>query len=119
MISVYHATIFVISLAVLKNTLKKNNILSYGQNHYANNPNMPSIHAEHDAINKLPFSRKIQEVNILVVRFSDKKLSMSKPCQKCVRMMYEVFPKKGYIIKKIYYSDQNGNITKTKLDKLV
>jgi cytidine deaminase len=93
--------------------------MSYGQNHYSNNPNMPSIHAEHDAINKLPYSRKKQEINMLVIRFSDKKLSMSKPCKKCINMMINLFPKKGYIIKKIYYSDQNGEITKTKLDKLI
>ena len=89
--------------------------MSFGQNHYPNNFYNPSIHAEHDAINKLPFSRKKQKINILVLRFNSNKLCMSKPCDKCINMMYNLFPKKGYIIKKIYYSDANGNIIKTKL----
>ena len=44
---------------------------------------------------------------------------MSKPCSNCVRDM-SIFPnKKGYTIDKIYYSDDNGNIIKTTLHKLI
>jgi len=76
---------------------------------------MPSIHAEHDAINKLPYSRKKRSINMLVVRFANNGLTISKPCGKCINMMYNMFPKKGYCVKKIYYSSIDGTIHKTSL----
>lgn len=106
-----------------KITHKNNNpkMLSYGMNHYL--PSMEltdTIHAEANAINKLPFSRKKQKINILVIRFTkcSKQLCMSRPCSSCIHMMNDIAPKKGYIIKNIYYSDMIGNISKTTLSKI-
>lgn len=93
------------------------NILSYGQNQYRSGSTI-SIHAEHDAVNKLPFSRKIKKINMLVLKFSDNKLSCSKPCIKCQNMMHNYFQKKGYEIKHIYYSSTDGNIKKITLNNL-
>lgn len=115
-------TTLVISRAVLKGAFpKKINVLSYGQNHYCSDKNRASIHAEHDAINKLPFSRKKRDINMLIIRFTNdtqQKMTMSKPCDKCVNMMISVFPKKGYCIRNIYYSDYDGSIVKTTLNRL-
>ena len=101
--------------------IAKGDILSFGQNHYPSNSNnnTHTIHAEHDAINKLPFKRRKTSVNMLVLRFTKTyKLCMSKPCDQCVHRMIHLFPKKGYIIKDVYYSNANGKIEKTTLTKL-
>jgi hypothetical protein len=92
---------------------KKANILSYGYNYFS--PKKPkSIHAEHSVINKLAYSRKAQKINLLVVRFNPSgKLMNSKPCRKCIEMMLDYFPKKGYIVKRIWYSNGNGDLIKT------
>lgn len=84
--------------------------------------NEPGIHAEHDAINKLkPLNRNKhpQVVNILVVRFSKNyKLQNSKPCANCIENMKVLPEKKGYRIKNIYYSNENGEIIKSNLKNL-
>ena len=104
---------------VSKGKLAKANILSYGQNYYTTNTIINNIHAEHDAINKLPYSRKQKNINILVLRFKkDKKLCMSRPCSLCIEKMLVLFPQKGYIIKDIYYSTNDEMIEKTTLSKL-
>lgn len=97
---------------------KKPNVLSYGTNHYL--PGISnSIHAEHSCINKLPYSREPVYVNLLVVRFSQGgQLCNSKPCPKCINMMNSYFPKKGYIVRRIWYSNEKGQIVKSSLGKL-
>ncbi len=101
---------------------KKMNILSFGYNHYIPNK-IHTIHAEHDSINKLPYytrQRSFCSINILVVRLSkNNKLGMSRPCKNCIRNMNILPPKKGYTIKDVYYSDSQGNIIKTTLNKLL
>lgn len=99
---------------------KKTNILTYGFNMDGNiSLNSPGIHAEQDAINKLkPLKRKkhLQNINILVVRFSkNNKLQNSKPCANCIKIMKSLPEKKGYRIKNIYYSNENGEILKNSL----
>lgn len=100
----------------------KGNVLSIGQNYYPVNYDCEkknSIHAEHDTINKLPFTKKPKKINMLVIRITKNgKLGMSKPCNKCVSYMIHLFPKKGYIVKNIYYSTNEGCIIKTNLRKL-
>jgi cytidine deaminase len=77
------------------------------------------IHAEHDAIIKLPYTKKQISINLLVVRFTKNgKLCMSRPCNQCIQNMYKLAPKKGYIIKNIYYSTEDEKIQKTTLNKL-
>jgi cytidine deaminase len=81
--------------------------------------NQPGIHAEHDAINGLkPLRRKkhLQNVNILVVRLSkNNRLQNSKPCANCIETMNILPEKKGYRIKNVYYSNENGEIVKSNL----
>lgn len=103
--------------------LKKANILSFGYNILGDvSGNQPGIHAEHDAINKLkPLKRKkhLQNVNMLVVRISkNNKLQNSKPCANCIETMKTLPEKKGYRIRNIYYSNENGEIVKSSLKNL-
>ena len=110
--------IFITLHAVSKGNVTKLGKLSIGMNYYSNNVNQ-SIHAERSAIDNLPSQKKISNINILVIRFSKTgKICMSKPCCNCINFMSTYPSKKGYNIKKIYYSDENGNIVKTNLYKL-
>lgn len=106
-----------------KSVLKKANILSFGFNRMGDiNGNDPGVHAEHDAINKLkPIERKkkLESINLLVIRFSkNNKIQNSKPCAKCIQTMKILPEKKGYKIKNIYYSNDNGEIVKSSLNNL-
>ena len=98
------------------------NVISYGINKYKADKNSPSIHAEINAISNLPYIKKTKKksnINILVIRTSHNgKINMSKPCLNCIRLMQILPQNKGYIIKNIYYSDENGNIIKTNLNKI-
>jgi hypothetical protein len=84
--------------------------------------NQPGVHAEHDAINRLkPLKRKkhLQNIHILVIRLSkNNKIQNSKPCANCIENMKTLPEKKGYKLKNIYYSDDNGNIVKSNLRNL-
>ncbi len=75
-----------------KVTMTKANIISYGVNKMGDtNGIIPGIHAEHDAIRKLPKLRRNkrqQQISILVIRVSVKnKLQLSKPCYNCINIM--------------------------------
>lgn len=103
--------------------LKKARILSYGINQMGDSEGVqPGIHAEHDAIRKLlPLKRKkrLQNINILVIRLSGKnKLQSSKPCMNCINMMKTLPSKLGYKIQDVYYSNENGDIIKSSLKNL-
>ena len=96
----------------------KINILSFGFNKTGDiKGNEPGIHAEHDVINKLkPLYRKkrLESINLLVIRFSkNNKLQNSKPCANCIQTMKSLPEKKGYKIRNIYYSNDNGEIIKS------
>jgi cytidine deaminase len=99
------------------------NVLSYGVNIYSDvEGRTPGIHAEHDAISKLPYikgRKRLEDINILVVRLSKtNKIQSSKPCYNCIKMM-STYPKiKGYKIRHIYYSNVDGTITRSTLNKL-
>lgn len=83
------------------------------------NGNEAGVHAERDAINKLkPLVRKnhLESIDLLVIRMSKhNKLLNSKPCANCIENMKNLPKKKGYNLKNIYYSDENGDIIKTRL----
>lgn len=83
----------------------------------------PGIHAEHDALRKLPplkRKKRLENINILVIRLSTKnKLQSSKPCASCINVMKTLPYKLGYKIQNVYYSDNTGNIIKTSLYNLV
>lgn len=111
------ACIFQGKVSYLKN---KVNILSFGINKYNDfDCKKPSIHAEHNAINKLiPLKKKkkLESIDILVIRVSrSNNIQMSKPCFNCIQIMKILPEKKGYKINNIYYSDNNGTIIKTNI----
>ena len=101
------------------------NILSIGMNKYADVAGvMPSIHAEHDAILRLPClknkNKKLVKINLLVIRFlKTYTLANSKPCLKCIQNMIELPKKRGYKIEDIYYSENDRTIIKTNINKLL
>lgn len=82
------------------------------------------VHAEVDAINKLkpfPLNRKrLKKVSIVIVRFSVFcELRCSKPCIKCLSAIVKQLPKKGYILKDVYYSDIDDQIHKKNIKDLI
>lgn len=80
-----------------------------------------SIHAEHDAILRLPQRYgKIQTVNLMVIRTSPTgQLGESKPCAHCIQRMRKNTLRMGYSISHVYYSTSEQNIKKIRLDELV
>jgi cytidine deaminase len=82
----------------------------------------PGIHAEHSALLKLKplkCKKKLVSINMLVVRLSKQnRLQESKPCFNCIQNMSVIPQQKGYKINNIYYSDNDGAIVKTTLNKL-
>lgn len=100
------------------------NILSIGMNRYGNNGTFAngksiSIHAEHDAINKLIPQKRIQKVNLVVIRIKTfGKLNYSKPCTNCINTMKNYGMYKNYRIVNIYYSDYDGDIIMEKLSNI-
>jgi cytidine deaminase len=106
-----------------KGDLKKVRILSFGMNQMGDSKGKtPGIHAECDAILKLMSlknKKKLESINLLVIRLSTKnKIQSSKPCGNCIETMKTLPQKKGYKIENVYYSDEEGNIIKTTLNKL-
>ena len=88
-------------------------------NHYKPH-NATSIHAEVAACNNLRFSRYIQHIDIVVLRVNRAGMMCnSKPCAGCVNYMNTILRKRKYIISNIYYSNDQGTITKTKLRHLL
>ena len=93
--------------------------MSYGVNHYND---IGTTHAEEDSIRNLPPRHRknyMKKINILVIRTTKTgKIGMSKPCLNCLRTMTKLSTYRQYVIKKIFYSDNNGDIVSTTLKKL-
>jgi len=103
--------------------LNKEKILSYGVNQMGDTDGLKEgIHAEHDALSKLiplKYKKRLEEISLLVIRLSPtNKLQISKPCYNCIQIIKTMPLKKGYKIKEIYYSNNEGNIIKTTIDNL-
>jgi len=98
-------------------------IMTYGMNMHLNIPYNRTIHAEADAIHRLPLirgSKKLQPIHICVIKTTRTgKLGNSKPCVHCIQQMINEAPKKGYKIEWIYYSKNDGSIEKCKLNKFM
>lgn len=100
-----------------KNSAK---ILSIGYNKYNINnktltKNPDNCHAEVDACMKLPYNKeqkKKKKVYLIVFRSNQKKnkLLMAKPCNNCLYNMNYIIEKKGYILKGIFYTNNEGDI---------
>jgi len=71
-----------------------------------------TVHAEVDAMLKLPIQKNKKKINLAV--FTTNKegtiLRMSKCCDNCLKSIYLISKRKNYIIHKIYYIDENGNL---------
>lgn len=97
-------------------------ILSYGINIY-DNIGYGTVHAEANAIENLPnnlHKKTLKKINILVIRTSNNcKIGISKPCRKCVLDLSVMPQRKGYIVKDIYYSKNDGLIEQIKLKQLI
>jgi len=116
-------------------------IVSYGNNKYMDNINknrninqrhkcinkkvrVKTIHAESDAVNRLPpimkINKKKMNINLVVIRVNKLgNLCNSMPCMHCIKMMYIKPRNMGYKIDKVYYSDNNGEIIYCKLNDLL
>lgn len=87
--------------------------------------NQCTIHAEHDAILKLPTlsrrnKRHKKQIDLVVVRASKTGcLGNSRPCYHCLLLLSSLPPKKGYQINRIYYSNENGDIIDASLEALL
>lgn len=97
-------------------------ILSYGENRPRGmssvstrgrsppRPAFPTVHAECDAMNKLPprSSRgRRTHLDLLVVRVNrGGTVGSSRPCAHCVQALQDL-PRRGYILDTVHYSDQN------------
>ena len=126
LIIVYAALRIIFHVSLKGNTanINKKRILNFGINIPGNNNFLsPSIHAEHNVLLKLkPLNKnknKKETINLLVVRFSKtNKLQSSKPCSNCIKIMNIIPYNKGYKIKDIFYSNNDGLILRTTLSKL-
>lgn len=87
--------------------------MSIGYNHYTVRDCCigTSTHAEVHAINRLPKApRKKTFINMFVLRTDrNGSLKYSKPCEQCQQYMNKVLRKRGYYLKKIYYSVDDNN----------
>jgi len=83
-----------------------------------------SCHAEMDAFSRLRVTRRVKTVNIIVIRFNasatvnDYKLLLSKPCLCCTLQLNQM-SKKGYNLKRVYYSTDDDNIIYDNFDSLL
>ena len=84
----------------------------YNLNNKASSENKDCIHAEVDCVNRLKKSEKICPINLIVFRTnnSGNKLMNAKPCECCLKTIDFTLKKKNYRLKKLSYSDENGNI---------
>ena len=92
-----------------------NDIIFYktGYNKYETTLKHGTIHAEVDALLKLPYQSKPKKIYLCV--FTTNKegtiLRMSKCCSNCEKSIEVICKKKNYIIKNIYYIDEFGELT--------
>lgn len=83
-----------------------------GYNKYETNLNHGTIHAEVDALLKLPVQSKPTKI-VLCVFNTNKQgnvLRLSKCCKHCEQSIQILSKKKNYIVKKIYYIDAYGEL---------
>ena len=84
-----------------------------GYNKYNTGPGFQTIHAEHDAINNLPFikNKNKKKVDVLIFRTCKKGKSnkIAAPCIECQKRLYFDIEKKGYTLNKVYYTNTDTN----------
>ena len=84
----------------------------YNLNNKKSNICYDCIHAEVDCVQRLKKSQKKCPINLIVFRTNNKgdKLMMAKPCENCLNTIDFTLKKKNYKLKKLIYSDENGNL---------
>ena len=74
--------------------------------------NHGTIHAEVDAMLKLPYQKKEKQISLAV--FTTNKegtiLRMSKCCNNCLKSIQLISKRKNYNVKHIYYIDEAGQL---------
>lgn len=84
---------------------------------------MSSIHAEVNAMKKLPYlprHKRPKKVDLLVIRVNKGgSMGNSKPCLHCLQQMKKNLPLKGYTLDTIYYTTHNGVIKEQKFTELL
>ena len=84
----------------------------FGYNQYEMSLMHHTLHAEVDAMLKLPIQKTKKKINLAV--FTTNKqgtiLRMSKCCDNCLKSIDLISKKKNYIVKKIYYIDETGSL---------
>lgn len=113
----------------IKNSGAFYGIQNYGENHYNSYNNKCScVHAEVDACKRVArkynhkANKKNKKVyNLVVIRTTKdgESLGMSRLCENCVLSVNNFSKNSGIKIKKIYYSNHQGEIEKTSLHKLI
>jgi len=76
-----------------------------------------SLHAEMDAMNKLPINKKNKmiKINVFVFRISRSKkrnLMLAKCCDNCYKGIYSIAKQKNYKIKNIFFTNNEGVVEK-------
>ena len=101
---------------------------NYGENHYNTFTTNDSVHAEIHACKKVAWKHRDKskkknkkEYNLVVIRTSKSgsNLGMSRLCERCLLNVNNLPNNSGIKIKKIYYSDESGEIVKTSLPKMM
>lgn len=90
---------------------------------YKNRLEEGTIHAEENAIRKLPYlprKSRLKRVDMLVIRTNrEGNLGSSKPCANCISYIANKLPEKGYAIDRVYYSEAGGTIKGVPFTRLV
>ena len=85
--------------------IKKIKGFSFGLNSTRRNYNNTSIHAEIDAMKKLPYKKIRNKMDLIVIKLTKSgKFGDSRPCLTCLKSM------RSLRIKHVYYSTCSGNI---------
>lgn len=71
-----------------------------------------TVHAEVDVMLKLPIQKKKKIINLAVftTNKTGEKIIMSKCCNNCLRSINIIAEKKNYIVKKIFYINENNDL---------
>ena len=87
----------------------------HGINYYNIDGKYGSQHAEVSAVKDLRFlPTKRIKVDVVVLRTNKQGncLMMAKPCDNCLKYMEKNIVQKGYILRRIYYTDEKGKFSR-------
>ena len=99
-------------------------IISTGYNNYSKGKyrSIHSMHAEMDAIRKLPplYKSRMISIDLIIIRINKEGLLRnSAPCCKCLEHLSRMNSKTKYRLRHIYYSTASGGIIKEKFTDLL